>query len=53
VFVNVQVTVSPGSSQKLAVREARSPLLGCALEASSQLIDVRSKLGVGSASVEL
>ena len=40
--VNVQVTISPGSSRNWALRVVVDPLLGCALEASLQLIAAKS-----------
>src|SRR5436189_227321 len=52
-LVNVQVTVSPGSSLKDTVRVIRLTVLAIALAPSSQDSPDRSKLGVGSDSVDV
>ena len=52
-FVKTHVTVSPGSSWKVAVRVPTLPVLGVALASSLQTIAPRSKFGAGSVSVEV
>jgi hypothetical protein len=51
-LVNVHVTVSPGSSLKVAVAVPTSPLLGVRLAPSSHWMAVRSQVA-GTVSVEV
>src|SRR5207249_8792356 len=52
-LVNVQVTVSPGSSLNVAVRVARLTVLAVALAPSLHEMPVRSNAGAGFVSVDV